>query len=264
MNPCATRKSAPIRGIALAALLLCSSAGAQSTAIVGGTVHTVGPAGTIENATIVIEGGVITAVGADVEAPSGATVIDASGKIVTPGLFTPYGRLGLVEVGNSAGARDSVQQGDRFTAGFDVADAYNHRSTLIAVARIAGVTRALIAPGSGGGGEEPSHVISGLAAVVNLGEQSDRIDRRAAAVVVNLGERGAGLAGESRAAALLVLRNALDEALDYGANRAAFQRGQRREYTHSVADLEAFAAEHPARTVVVYANTSVRVKALSD
>ena len=226
--------------IAWLVLLIATAANAQTTAIVGGTVHTVGPQGTIENATILVESGVITAVGEGLNAPSGATVIDAAGKIVTPGLFTPYGQLGLEEVGFSAGPLDAVQRGDMFTAGFDVAEAYNHRSTLIAVNRIEGVTRALVAPlAAGGGDDEASHVISGLAAVVNLGDQTEKIDRRAAALVVNLGEGGAGLASGSRAAALLILRNALDEALDYGANRAAFQRGQRRAYTHSIADLEA-------------------------
>ena len=213
---------------------------AQTTAIVGGTVHTVGPAGTIEHATVIIEDGIITAVGKNVSAPSGATIVDAAGKILTPGLFTPFGQLGLVEIGASAGPLDAVQRGDQFTAGFDVADAFNPRSTLIAVNRIEGVTRALIAPQSRRADESgnSSHVFSGLAAVVNLSGRADSIDRRAAALVVNLGEGGRGLAGESRASNLLVLRNALDEARDYRDNKAAFERRQRREYQHSIADLE--------------------------
>lgn len=218
-----------------------SLAAAQTTAIVGGTVHTVGPAGTIENATVIIEDGIVTAVGNDVSAPLDATVVDATGKIVTPGLFTPYGQIGLEEVGFSAGPLDAVQRGDRFTAGFDIADAFNPRSTLVAVNRIEGITRALTAPqASGADGEgNSSHVLSGLAAVVNLGGQAESIDKRSAALVVNLGESGSGLAGESRMSALHVLRNALDEASDYRANKNAFERGQRRAYVHSVADLEA-------------------------
>ena len=226
--------------ICIAALLFGSAATAQTTAIVGGTVHTVGPAGTVEDATVLIEDGIITAVGPNVAVPSGATVVDAAGKIVTPGLFTPYGQIGLEEVGFSAGPLDAVQRGDLFTAGFDIADAFNPRSTLVAVNRIEGVTRALTAPqAQGSDGELTSHVISGLAAVVNLGDAAEPIDRRAAAVVVTLGEDGVGLAGDSRASNLLVLRNALDEALDYRANRSAFERGQRRAYRLSVPDLEA-------------------------
>jgi hypothetical protein len=140
----------------------------------------------------------------------------------------------------SAGSLDAVQRGDQFTAGFDVAEAFNRRSTLIAANRIEGVTRALIAPQSrrADANGNSSHVISGLAAVVNLSGEADSIDRRAAALVVNLGEGGRGLAGESRASNLLVLRNALDEARDYRDNKSAFEQGQRREYQHSVADLE--------------------------
>ena len=215
------------------------NAHAQTTAIVDATVHTVGPAGTIENATILIEEGVITAVGSGVAAPRDATVIDAAGKIVTPGLFTPYGQLGLVEVGSSAGPPDSVQRGDQFTASFDIADAVNPRSTLFAVNRIEGVTRALAAPQARGADEMTSHVISGLAAIINLSGDSNPVDKRSAAMVVNLGEGGVGLAGDSRAANLLVLRNALEEAADYRTNRAAFERGQRRVYHFSVPDLNA-------------------------
>lgn len=228
----------------LALLVVAGTAGAEVTAIVGGTVHTVGPAGTIEGATVVIEDGIVTAVGAEVAVPSGAAIIDAAGKIVTPGLFTPYGNLGLVEVGFSAGPLDAVQRGEQFTAAFDIADAYNSRSTLVAVNRIEGVTRSLIAPQAQGPGDDgaTSHVISGLAAVANLGDPPNGVDRRGVALVVNLGEGGSALAGESRAAALLVLRNALDEALDYSINRIAFERGQHRDYAYGVADLDALQA----------------------
>ncbi len=62
----------------LIALLIFFGAAAQAEtiAIVGGTVHTVGPQGTIENATIVIDNGRITAVGDNVRPPDGATIID--------------------------------------------------------------------------------------------------------------------------------------------------------------------------------------------
>ena len=78
---------------------------AQSIAIVGATAHTMGPQGTIENATIVIENGRFVSISAGGAVPAGATSVDASGKIVTPGLFTPIGFLGLVEVGFGRAAR---------------------------------------------------------------------------------------------------------------------------------------------------------------
>jgi imidazolonepropionase-like amidohydrolase len=81
--------------------------------------------------------------------------------------------------------------------------------------------------------------LSGLAAIVNLGDNGDAIERRAAAMVVSLGEAGSGLAGGSRAGALLILRSALDEAIDYSQHKNDFERGARRTYGHSVMDLEA-------------------------
>jgi imidazolonepropionase-like amidohydrolase len=221
-------------------LLCCTGVAAQTVAIKGAKVHTVGPEGTIEDATIVIVDGKFSAIGKNVNVPQGAQIIDASGKIITPGLFSPATELGLVEVGLSAGPLDHQQRGSQFTAGFDVADAYNRRSTLVAVNRIEGVTRAAIAPspGSGSYNGERGHVLSGLAAIVNLGDDNV-LDRRGAALVVTLGERGSAFAGGSRAGAWLTLRNALDEAADYRDHKDDVVRGMRREYQHSIVDLEA-------------------------
>ena len=225
-----------------AVLLLVVSlhAAAQTVAITGGKVHTVGPQGTIENATIIIIDGKFAAIGKGLDIPRGAKTIDASGKIVTPGLFSPLSTLGLEEVGMSAGPVDSEQRGKDFTAGFDVADAYNRRSTLVAVTRIEGVTRAAIAPApaNASAGSSRGHVLSGLAAIVNLGD-NNVLDRRGAALAVTLGQSGSAFAGGTRTGAWLTLRNALDEAIDYRDHKADFERGMRREYQHSLADLEA-------------------------
>jgi len=238
--------------ISLLLVVLSVPAFSQTTAIVGGKVHTVGPEGTLENATIIVVDGRIHAVGTGLGVPDGAQTIDASGKIITPGLFSPIGRLGLVEVGLSAGPVDSEQRGDHFTAGFDVADAYNRRSTLVAVNRIEGVTRAAIAPSPGYPDDAGSmgHVLSGLAAIVNLGDENV-LDRRGAAMVVTLGEGGSFFAGGTRVGAWLVLRNALDEAADYRDHKNDFERGMRREYQHSVADLEALQSVIAGNTPVL-------------
>lgn len=222
----------------LVALCFALPAVADTTAIVGGKVHTVGPQGILENATVIVVDGQITAVGAGLSIPDGAAVIDASGKILTPGLFSPMGRLGLVEVGNGGGPVDSSQIGDQFTAGFDVADAYNSRSVAVAVQRIEGVTRAAVAPSPGYSDSGIGHVLSGLAAIVHLGDKNALV-KRSAAMVVTLGQNGSNFAGGSRTAAWLILRNSLDEAIDYRDHKGDFERGMRREYQHSIADLEA-------------------------
>ncbi len=221
--------------------LITTAAFAQTIAITGARVHTVGPDGTLENAIIVIENGRIARVGSGIQVPAGAAVIDASGKIITPGLFSPMGQLGLSEVGAVGGTNDAIQRGDDFSAGFDVADAYNRRSVVIPISRIDGITRALIAPRAGGPDDQgnASHVLSGLASVVQLGDGGDYLTRRGAAVVANLGETGSAVAAGSRAAAIQQLRAALADALDYRQNQAAYERGDWREFSVSRADLEA-------------------------
>lgn len=249
----------------LALLVLTLPASAATTAIVGGKVHTVGPQGTIENATVLIVDGRIAAVGADVDVPPGAETIDANGKIVTPGLFSPYGQLGLVEVGSSAGPTDYSQRGDQFTAGFDIADAYNSRSTLIPINRIEGVTRAVVAPSPGYPDESGhGHILAGLAAIVNLGDD-DVMDQRAAAMVVVLGERGAPLSGGTRTGAWLTLRNSLNEALDYREHKGDFERGMRRDYTHSMTDLDALQGVINGNTpLIVNINRASDIEVLID
>lgn len=231
--------------------LLTSPAFAQTTAISGATVHTVGPAGTIENATIVIENGRITAVGDDVAVPANAEIVDASGKVVTPGLFSPMGQIGLSEVSSVADTNDANQQGDAFTAGFDVSEAYNPRSIIVAISRIDGITRAGITPRAGGG-ENPGHVLSGLGSVVHLGTAGDRVFRHGGLVVANLGESGSAVAGGSRAAAVQILRSAFDDAADFRDNRDAHARGAWREYSVSTADLEALVAVLDGRKSMLF------------
>lgn len=228
-------------GIASAMLLLLvGTAAAQSTAITGATVHTVGPDGTLENATIVIEGGRISAIGTNVDIPVDAQRIDASDKIITPGLFSPLGQIGLSEVGAVAGTNDSTQRGENFAASFDVSDAFNPRSIVVAISRIDGITRAGITPRAGGsdGDGNKSHVLSGLGSVVHLGDSPEYFVRHGAIVVANFGETGSNVAGGSRAAAVQILRAALDDAGDYQRNKGAYDRGDWREYSVSRADLD--------------------------
>ncbi|MGH8223077.1 MAG: amidohydrolase family protein, partial [Woeseiaceae bacterium] len=231
------RLSLMLFGLALAC---AAPARGETLALTGATVHTMGPAGTVEDATVVVTDGRIVAVGRDVAVPGGAEHIDAGGKVITPGIVSAFGQLGLVEVGAVVESVDYVQRGERFSAAFDVADAYNPRSTLIAVNRSEGVTTALVAPRAAP--PDPlghsSHVLSGLAALVSLGD-GPFLERRAAALVANLGEAGSAVAANSRAAAILVLRTALDDALDYRRNKAAYDRGERRDYSVSRPDLEA-------------------------
>ncbi|MDQ1348818.1 MAG: hypothetical protein QG573_2194, partial [Acidobacteriota bacterium] len=184
-----------------------------------------GPAGVVENGTIVLVDGRIAAVGVGIAIPQAARRIDARGRVVTPGLFNSLTGLGVVEVSAVEASADGVVKSERVTAAFDVADAINPRSTLIAVNRIEGLTRAVVAPAAG------NSLIAGRGAVIHLGVTADLVVRARVAMFASLGERGAELAGGARGAAMLRLREALQDAADFAAHRQAFDSGGRRDYS---------------------------------
>lgn len=76
------------------ALILFSISTAQDLALRGGTVLTV-TEGTIENGTVLIQKGKITAVGRDILIPAGIEVIDCSGKYVLPGIVDSHSHIAL-------------------------------------------------------------------------------------------------------------------------------------------------------------------------
>ena len=182
---------------------------------------------------ILVSNGKIVAVGPTLHSPADATIIDATGKSVTSGLFNSSTQLGVTEVGAIAETNDYSTTSPRFTAALKVAEAVNPSSTLIPQNRIHGLTHALVMPKSSGG------IFAGQAAVIHLGPSGNTVVNDSVAVVVELGEAGAKHAGGSRAAALAMLREALDDALDYRQNKAEVLAGNRRSYALSLHDLEA-------------------------
>ena len=209
------------------------AAATEIVAITGATVHTMGPARTLQGATVLIAGGRIQAVGAGIAVPAGARRIDAAGKVVTPGLLDSLTQLGLVEVNAVEDTEDATNADLQVSAAFDVADGINSRSMLLPVNRVEGITRAVSAPVTG------KSLFLGQAAVIHLGGGPQTVVRRSVAQFVALGEGGARLAGGTRGVAVLRLREALRDALDYDANRAAYDRAERRPYSLPRLDLEA-------------------------
>ncbi len=229
-------KSLRILLAAAIAAIVAGPAAAQGLVIRNAAeIHTMAGAGVIEGGDVLIRNGAIAAIGVDLEAPAGADEIDAEGRIVTPGLIAPYSSIGLVEVGAAAEANDAGPEGDfPLGAALDAADAINPSTTLIAVNRAGGVTRALAAPQAGGG------MFAGRAALIDLSGEPDSITRRSAAQIVMMGYAGARRAGDTRMGAWAMLRDTLDEARVYAANPREYYRRTRDE-RFSFSDLEALA-----------------------
>lgn len=222
------------RHLAAAALVLSAAAmQAQTVAITGGKVYPVsGPV--IEGGTVLFRDGKIVAVGRDVTVPADAQRIDATGKVVTPGLVNAATQLGMVEIGAVASTRESgaPDTPNGITAAFTPWIGLNPTSILLAPAREAGVTTVMVAPEGG--------LISGQAGVVHLvpGDAQDMILRSPVGMVATLGP-GRGANGGSRAETLLKLREVLDDAKAYRTRRADFERAQIRPLAASRLDLEA-------------------------
>ncbi len=83
----------------------------------GGTILTV-THGKIENGSIYIHNGKIAAIGKTVTIPAGATVIDAAGKWVMPGIIDPHSHIALDDDVNEATSpvTPQVRPGSRRTA----------------------------------------------------------------------------------------------------------------------------------------------------
>lgn len=154
---------------ASAPMLLATSAEAQVRMTVppqsqpvvlrGATVHTV-TQGVIENGTIVMEAGKITAIGgADVAAPSGAKVVDVSGKHIYPGLIDAYSSVGISEIGSVDVSNDLDELGD-FNPNVRAEVAVNAESRHIGTTRSAGVLVAFSTPEGG--------AIPGLSSAMSL------------------------------------------------------------------------------------------------
>jgi imidazolonepropionase-like amidohydrolase len=225
-------KAAALAASALAFVSLAAVSSAQTIAITGGKVFPVsGPA--IENGTVIISNGRITAVGANVAIPSDAQRIDATGKWVTPGLINSATQLGVVEIGAVADTRDARAQGkDNIAAAFRVWDGLNPNSVMLAPARKEGVTTFVVLPSGG--------LVSGQAAIVDLvdGTTTDMLLRSPVAMVAEVGD-AAEAGTNSRGELIGKLRELLEDTKFYIAHRADFDRAQSRDLSARRVDLEA-------------------------
>jgi imidazolonepropionase-like amidohydrolase len=114
----------------------------------------------IENGSVVVRGGKIEAVGANVAVPAGAEEINAQGLIVYPGMIDLGTSIGLVEISSGApGGVDATEVGD-INPNAQAITAVNPHSAYVNVTRVNGVTSVATLPLGG--------LIAGQAAFINL------------------------------------------------------------------------------------------------
>ena len=179
----------------LALSFISSSAFSQTIVIKGGEIYT----GLNQESFIghiLIEGDTILEV--STKPLKGDVIVDASNKIITPGVIAPDTQIGILEIGAISETRDG--DSDIYSMGFSVFDAINPNSTLIPWNRSNGVTSAITLPDFN---RDP---LSGMASFLLL-DGSLRVNGMPDVALT--GEIGA-LSSGSRAESLILLRDLLE------------------------------------------------------
>jgi imidazolonepropionase-like amidohydrolase len=129
-------------------------------ALTGARVVTA-PGQVLENATIVIRNGLITAVGANVQAPAGARVWDLKGQTIYPGFIDAHADLGMDAV-PQGGDVGPTHWNPQVRAWFSTTSSLKDDSTRRAALRSLGFGAALAVPKQG--------IFRGKASVLNLSD----------------------------------------------------------------------------------------------
>lgn len=130
--------------------LLCAQQAPADLVLKNATVMTASH-GTIEHGSVWVHGGKIAAVGATVDAPASAVVVDATGKWVTPGIIDPHS--------HSALSSDVNEATSPVTPSMMMIDAFDNRDKALYQALAGGVTTELLLHGS-------ANMIGGQAVVI--------------------------------------------------------------------------------------------------
>lgn len=188
-------------------------------AIVGGYVVPV-TGDPIQNGTVLVKDGKITAVGAKVRVPKGTRTIDAAGRWVLPGFVEAHGHVGVSEEGNGWAGEDTNEMTDPVGARFRALDAINPADEGFRDALAGGVTAVVVKPGSGNpiGGQ--------TVAIKSWGRMVDEmVFAQPCSVKSALGENPKRVYGDknqtpsTRLGVASVIRDAFRKAEDYRARR---------------------------------------------
>lgn len=199
---------------------------APTLAIVGGTIITA--AGKrFERGTIILARGRIEYVGdGSVPLPKGATVIDATGKFLTPGIIDTHSHLGVYASPGVSAHHDGNELTAPVTAHVGAKYGYWPQDPGITRALAGGVTAAQILPGSG-------NLVGGLGFTVIMrpGRTAEEVRFPGAPPTIKMacGENPKRVYGEkggpaSRMGLYAAFRQAFHQAREYNAKLAAYRR----------------------------------------
>jgi hypothetical protein len=196
-------------------LVLALPSSAQDLLVRNATVHTAGPQGTLRNHDVLVQGGVVRAIGPGLSAPANTPMVDARARPLTPGLFGGLTGLGIEEVSGEPATVDvNLALGTHvpphsgvWRPEFDVSIAYNPRSAAVPVNRVEGITFTVLTPGSMPGGS----FISGQGSAVVLDGRFDAALEGSRSLFIALGGDALPLSGGSRAGQWMLLDQALSE-----------------------------------------------------
>src|SRR5271166_2766215 len=148
------RRSLAVRILGLSLLgvifMAATSIAQQSPIVLKGARLLTVSHGVIEHGVVIMQGGKITAIGAEssVKIPKDARVTDVTGMTVYPGLIDSESNLGLTEISAEAMTNDLAEPSEEIMPHMHVYDAFHAESELIPVTRLNGVTNAIVAPDS--------------------------------------------------------------------------------------------------------------------
>jgi len=194
----------------------------STLAIIGGYVVPVSST-PIENATIIVANGVITAIGTDIEVPTDATIIDAAGRWVLPGFIEAHGHVGIMEESNGTMGNDTNEMTNPNMAAARALDGIDIEDEGFRDALSGGVTSVVVKPGSGnpiggqtvaiktwGGRTVDEQLISNAVSVKSaLGENPKRV------------YAGKDKTPSTRMGTAVIIRQAFEDARFYAASRAS-------------------------------------------
>jgi len=192
-------------------------------AIKGATILT--PEQTITNGTILIENGKITAVGADVQVPAGADVLDATGKYVIPGMIDAHCHTGIFADGVGWNHSDGNEMTDPVMPHLRAIDAIHPEDKAFQDLRESGVTTIGTGPGSG-------NLVGGMTAVIKTRGRTieEMLVRFPGGMKMALGENPKRVYGEqkrtpsTRMGNAAILREYLTKAQAYLAKKAKHEQ----------------------------------------